>query len=704
VSTTVDERLYPLLPAVYRVRDAENREALRALLGVIETELEAIEADVEALYDNWFVETCAEWVVPYLGDLLGVRGLVPLEGAPFTQRGLVANTISYRRAKGTAAVLEALARDVTGWSARAVEFFQLLTTTQQVNHVRRDSLATVDLRDANALELVSGPFEQATHTLDVRHIDSGRGRYDIPNVGIFLWRLESYAVQRSTAFRLAAGDGRFTFDPLGRDVPLFNQPLAEPPLVQRVGEANVSAPLRRRPLHDEIEALRGGASRPDGEFGTDPVLALWVGGNPVAPTDIEIADLSDPPYPLATGWRRPAATTAVAVDPVLGRIAFHPTVAPAAGAVEVSFSYGFPGDLGGGPYDRRDSLIAELPKQRAISFQRAVGPQPLPPEPPDPRIVSSVAAAIADWNTQPPGTSGVIALLDSRTYDVAGLTIELPSGSSLLIVAADWAPLDLPAGRARVEGRGLDPSTLRPCLAGDLAVHGTGPAAGEPAGPRLTLDGVLLDGQLTVATGDLHALRIAHSTLVGGLHVPPGAGAGQLNDALAVELVRAITGPVDLAPTVASLAATDTVVDGSLSATATTVAASTVLGATTARELQAENSIFTGLVRVERRQRGCVRYSYLPFQSVVPQRYRCLAADAASADRVVPEFTSTRLGSPGYAQLAVHGPAELARGAEDEREPGAFNFLQQPYRISNLQTRLDEYLRFGLEAGLIFVT
>jgi hypothetical protein len=35
---------------------------------------------------------------------------------------------------------------------------------------------------------------------------------------------------------------------------------------------------------------------------------------------------------------------------------------------------------------------------------------------------------------------------------------------------------------------------------------------------------------------------------------------------------------------------------------------------------------------------------------------------------------------------------------------GAFNFLQQRQRLANLTSRLDEYLRFGLEAGVFFVT
>jgi hypothetical protein len=44
---------------------------------------------------------------------------------------------------------------------------------------------------------------------------------------------------------------------------------------------------------------------------------------------------------------------------------------------------------------------------------------------------------------------------------------------------------------------------------------------------------------------------------------------------------------------------------------------------------------------------------------------------------------------------------EITTGAENGSEMGAFSFLQQPQRRTNLQTALDEYLRFGLEAGTI---
>jgi hypothetical protein len=101
-----------------------------------------------------------------------------------------------------------------------------------------------------------------------------------------------------------------------------------------------------------------------------------------------------------------------------------------------------------------------------------------------------------------------------------------------------------------------------------------------------------------------------------------------------------------------------------------------------------------------------VRYCYLPLASAVPRRFRCHPQDALAAGRVTPAFTSLdlRTSPSAYGQLGTSCPREIARGAEDEGELGAFNFLNSAHRQTNLTTHVDEYMRFGLEAGLVFVT
>jgi hypothetical protein len=252
---------------------------------------------------------------------------------------------------------------------------------------------------------------------------------------------------------------------------------------------------------------------------------------------------------------------------------------------------------------------------------------------------------------------------------------------------------------------------VRPHLLGNVSVRGAaGPNSPNPG--ELVLDGLLVEGTLTALVGNLGGLRVLHSTLVpgpGGLTVNSGTQSGQQNDRLIVTLERTISGLVQATDAVQRLVVRDSIVQtiggppGS-DGPALDVETSTVLGPTALRSIEASNCIFAERVTVARRQTGCVRFCFLPLDSLAPRRYRCQPADEASAARVFPRFTSTTYGQPGYGQLAVSCPEAIAGGAEDGGELGAFNFLQQAQRLRALRASLDEYLRFGMEAGIFFVT
>ncbi len=385
---TIRDRLYQLLPAIYKLRDTDEGEPLRALLAVLETELDTIEKDIANLYDNWFIETCQDWVVPYIGDLLDVRELYAesLAAAEVSDkrnygqrewRAYVANTLAYRRRKGTTPVLEQLARDVTGWRARAVEFGRLVLTSQNLNHVLTNS-TLVNLRADNYLQIIGTPFErQAAYSAEIRPASRG-GRYNVPNIGLLVWRLQSYPIEKSTAGRIS--EECYTFNPLGYDdVPLFNQPQTETDIVTLAQEINVPGMLRILPLAMELRQRREllwQGKRPEGilYFDSDPVLQIFIDGqvNPLAPEEILICSLADEEtsagmrMPNYQGDRLPGdpplPTQVVAVDPTLGRIRFLEQPFPQ--RVEVSYLYGFSDDLGGGPY-LRDEAENVLPPSQA---------------------------------------------------------------------------------------------------------------------------------------------------------------------------------------------------------------------------------------------------------------------------------------------------------------------------------------------------
>lgn len=733
------ERLYHLLPAIYRIRDDAAGGALRALLGVAQKELDRLKGDMDELYANCFIETCDEWVVPYIGDLLGVKGLQalgsPVTGTagstsvPFSQRSLVANTLSYRQGKGTAATIEQVARDVTGWPARAVEFFQLLSTTQCVrNHVRLQNVVTPDLRNANALDLLDGPFETATHTADVRHINVERGKYNIPNVGVYLWRLEAYPISGVTSRAVVSpSDGRYTFDPQGRSAPLFNQPQALTDYTRLTVEANAPGILRRRVLFDELNARRSAMVAGDEVqstyFGDNPVLEVSVrmNGQPwetLAPEQLVICNLSDFPNSSPVVWRRPEPVsytradgstfaTRVSVDPVLGRLALAPGDLP--DEVKVSFTFGFSGDMGGGPYDRTAWLQADLPAETVVNFQMGVTRDA---EAGDPQVVATLAAAIDAWNALPPGRFGLIVLMDSQTYseDLTGLhRIQIPAESRLMIVAAQWPlPADTATG-GRPIGQ-VEPTLVRPLVDGAIEVQGLAPQGSTKPG-QLIINGLWISGGIKVLPGNLAGLKLVHCTLTppAGILVTEGGNAALDNEELSITLQRCICGPIEVDAATPSLSISDSIIDSggtgpaiNATSTPTSIVTSTVFGASILESLKASDAIFTGLVRVLRRQVGCVRFSYLPPGSIAPRQFKCQPADLTAP--VDPRFTSESYGQPGYAQLDALGPAEINAGGDDGGEMGAFHFLLQQTRLSGLQSALSEYVPFRLEAGVFFVT
>jgi hypothetical protein len=675
------EQLYRLLPAIYRVRDAERGYPLRGLIAVLAEQAAVMEEDIARLYENWFIETCDEWVVPYIGDLLGARGLHSLSEAGFSQRARVAHTLGHRRRKGTASMLEQLARDTTGWPARVVEYFQLLETTQYANHIRLQNLRTPDLRDANALELLDGPFDTIAHTADVRHIDLARGKHNIMNVGLFLWRLRAFPVLQAPAF--AHGSGQFSFNQLGFDAPLFNHPWTETDPAHLADETNVPAPLRRLAL----EAALSAEDNEERYYGESLSLHIWRDGMPVPRSQIVACNLG--------GWQHRPHSGSVCVDPVLGRIAFPAGEEPA--AVQVTYHYGFAGEVGGGCYAR--SPLDPAPARVRYAIAKS---SPL----------DSLGKAISRWATDG-RPNAVFEIQDNAVYDES-ISLLIPPAVSVEIRAAD---------QRRPVLRLTDPLRIRGALSAE---------SGHPGG-ELIIDGLLITGNaVEVLPGDLQQLHVNHCTLVPGWALTPAGDPvapkqpsliARGNGRLAVSIARTISGRLMLAE-VERMTLTDSIVDGlddsAIAATKLLVNQSTVFGSVHATVIeQASNSIFRDPVRAERKQEGCVRFCYLPLESQVPRRYRCepdtamererqarapgSGADAAK-NRVRPRFTSTRYGQPGYAQLHMDCAREIQQGADDQAEMGVFHHLKQPQREANLRASLCEYLRLGLEAGLFYVT
>jgi hypothetical protein len=723
------DRLYELLPVVYRLRDADRGYPLRALMQVISEQVNLVEADITQLYENWFIETCQEWVVPYIGGLIGYIPVVDtaeLAGVQ-TARGLsqeriliprreVANTIRYRRRKGTVSLLEDLTMAVAGWPAHAVEFYRLLGVTQNINYLHLDRGRTVDVRDGDAMEDIDGPFEELAHTVDVRRINSHRahGRANIPEVGVFVWRLKAYSVTRTPAYCYEeVSPNCYLFSVLGNDTQLYTNPQPIPAsLGYNANELNYPTPIRRRSFEtmETGEIAETSASGVPFYYGDGKSFEIYVGAarQPVPPDQIVAADLTDWTY-------RPLPDT-VAVDPRLGRISFPPGQSRKQG-VWVSYYYGFSADIGGGEYNRPLT-------QPAGSTIYLVGEQ---------ETFTRINDALTQWKDDQP-QNAVIEITDSGVY-VEPINLSLKANQALQIRAAN---------RKRPVIRLLDWQTSQP---DDLSVTGE-------AGTWFTLDGLLITGRGVRVEGDLAGVTISHSTLVPGwgLHCdcqPKRAAEPSLeliNSPGCISIEHSIIGAIqvdrdEVKEDPGLIRVSDSIVDATspervalgapeaiCAYAVLTVVRSTVFGQIQTHAIElAENTIFIGSILACRRQQGCMRFCYVTPGSRTPRRYECQPdlVDRAVADlfqkgdltaaerdafqgseqlRVEPEFNSTRYGTPTYCQLANACAGEIRCGADDESEMGVFHDLYQPQRAANLKARLNEYTPAGMDAGIIYAT
>ncbi len=692
------KKLYDLLPALYRTQDADQGETLKQLLSIVAEQMAVLREDMDQLYDDQFIETCAEWAIPYIGDLIGYRALHNIPADILSPRAEAANTIAYRRRKGTASVLEQLARDVTHWDARVVEFFQRLATTQYMNHIRLNNLATPDLRKWEPLERLDTAFDSLSHTVDVRRISTAGGKYNIPNIGIFLWRLDAWRIHKSPAFPVdrVADNKRFMFSPLGNNMQLVARPEKEATIAHLAEPINVPEPISRRVL-DENHGLY---------YGEELSLFIEAGGVDTSIGNVEICNLSDD----GGGWAH-VPENKIAIDPVLGRIAF-PDAPPNDSVVRVTYHYGFSAPMGGGEYRRSDTFAVNEAPTHSVSQGESL----------QPRLDDLTGG-------------GLVEIADSGRYEeILGLGLKVDSGLAELRSAQEARPTIVLNGNLKI-------------LLGD--------------GAAAELNGLLIGGGPVVVANNpgiaIRELRLKHCALVPGLELdqegrpvsPEKPSLIILQEGLTLVLDRCITGPIHCPPG-AKIKISNSIIDANGS---DRVAFSGLDGESEGGELTLENTTVIGKVHAEKMplvsnsifharlaesddwpapviskqtQTGCVRFSFVPEGSVVPKRFRCQPESAVSQalraarkenpalsdaqktnlaaeiiSRVQPSFTSLQYGEAAYGQLS-RCPEEIRSGADDESEMGAFHDLFSPQRESNLKTRLDEYLKVGLEAGVFY--
>lgn len=709
--------LFDLLPAVYRQSDAESGGALRSLLEVIARELEVVQFGLDSMHDNQFVETAADWIVPYLGELIGYSPL-PAATSTVSPRADLANTVAYRRRKGTALLLERLARDVTGWPARVEESFSVLVWRQHARHVRNGTAGgfhmlggaggrlvpggTASVRDHIVCDESGGAFDLQARYPEARRITAtangeptdlpaggpGAPRPSTTALSLRLYTEQAVRTERARLTPVLGSATHYRFDLLGRDHPLYQRARYVPEDTP-TPSLSVPRPLTRRDLADHLEVHYGANGSIELEWQTGNAPAVEVRQLVVA------SDLSD----VAGLWAHEPAPGFVAIDPELGRIAFGDP--PPEGAVLLASSYdGRPAGFGAG-----NGRAGE--RYAATAILKGGG---------------SLAAAVAQAVGMSATEDAVVEVVDEAIY-------EAPPA----IAAAAHGKLTVAAGAG-----------TRPFISASIPLV----VASEP-GSEVVLEGLVIAGApLVVAeAGDLEprTLRLRDCTLVPGLSCgsdgkpqhPEAASLLILHPLAKVILERCVLGPVVAVEgarvelidcvvdagsresvayagrgvVVGGLRTVNTITDaqpglGEAAGAGLSATRCTVWGRVHAVRLEASNTLFVArptaaatwpaTLWVRRRQEGCVRFCYLPAGARVPRRFRCL--DGAQPG-LAPIFDSRSFGSPRYAGLHPATVSLIRRGANDGGEIGASNSSQLTHREDNLAVRLQEYLRFGMEVG-----
>jgi hypothetical protein len=687
------------------------RGPMQSLLMVIGEQLEAFSADLDQLYADQFIETCAPWVIPYIGDLIGfqpIHGIAPAVDDP---RAEVGQMIDLRRRKGTALALEQLARDVTGWGAHAVEFFEVLADAQYVKHVRLQNVYAPDVRSWRPRYYRDSGFSKMTRSVDVRLPKSpGLPRYDIQNIGIFLWSLGAWGLTQIPATpspaNTAGQPACYRLSPLGEDIPLFHFAVSQGETIAEAAQPqNVPDWLSRLVLCADLQGGTGSQY-----YGAGKSLALYLDGQLLNPWQVQVANLSG-----ADGsWLNLPQTNAYAVtiDPELGRVALPAVASGSEPALTASFAYGFNADMGGGEYERSTRMLvtddsAIIHVASATDLQTAL----------------SNLATSTDWDVQ--GRLAIQFDASSIVTLTGPLVIDIPNGRTLELRAQDQTCSTLLldgeisvtgehdsnfvlSGLWIAAGSSMTPATPAPQALVHAPTQRPGGAGKSQLATLVFNDCTLVPGwALTTAGQPVQPTTPAVVAEASGLAVSSERailGAINANELTTVSLADSILDATDPAG-VAYYPTSDGLGGGDL-----TLTGCTVVGRVHARTLTlVSDSIIwatagpgwaSGLI-ADRRQAGCVRFSFLPYKAITPRRFECIEQALASAQ---PIFVSLRYGQPGYLKLYACTDPKVRRGADDGGEMGAFHYLLAPLRESDLLIRLQEFMPVGLQAGLIYQT
>jgi hypothetical protein len=547
----------------------------------------------------------------------------------------------------------------------------------------------------------------------MRRHNGVNGRYAIPKLAFHLFRLRAFEVRDVTP--LSRAGGGFTFDPSGRNVPVFmkrNRP-DDWEEWYSAREWELPAPMRCRmldyALNNNINLIPGSVSIKEDEV-------------EVVKGDITAANLDN--------WDVDVSPKRLAVDPEQGRLMF---TGETPGDVKVTYYYGFSAEIGAGTYNRPD-VEANTPGNE----------------------VSGGGSELSAANIL---NDGITQINDSAAYNSIGsktgiinLTLQAANGERPYIrLEGDWilntGPninsvliLDGPwigsAGDYKIILRGnYEKVLIRHCTIDPGEQNNTDVNGNPIHAVPLVIDGFVeqleieasITGPILVGDNGLLEKLVIRDSILQSTSTDPAVDifpisalpifVFKLNETSFANL-RSARVPVKILEKLESLK--NRVFAGErqflnkvkraigpertarhrlkiLEYTAwahrpvvVVLNRVTVLGAMTVHRLWASDTLVSGEVQVTDTQNGCFRFSAALKGSRLPKPYESYMIDDSHH-----YFTSRSFGQPGYGQLSQTAPVEIERGGENGAETGAFNMLLNPIKMDSLQAKVDEYMPFS---------
>lgn len=754
------DRLWNLLPAIYRAEDSailDRNGPLRELVDRLGSQAAILRRSLDRLWADQSIETCDDWVIAYIGDLLATNLVASLDARG--QRLDVAKTIYYRRRKGTLSVLEEIAADITGWDARVVEFFRRMGRTrhnfdpaiglpsetnnavgnrrlQQAQGLVGDLTQTfiggwADLRNVYGASKAHSVFDEFFYTADVRRGKGQLGWHNIPRLGVFLWRLISFPAGEiiDSPLTKTATDRRigvtpvqyqncpdhYTFDPTGREIPLFAASRVFSDRGISPAEWQLPTTISKPLLEQEFLHLYATIDQANRiRFNS---LGIFDASGKLVPLEYILRDPAEEPIRDSQGqpikskqitadsrdWSTRKADFTFLVDPEKGKIIRGQKIPVDINNISinikdffVTYHYGFSSTIGAGAFDRR-----------LIGATATATPEPIF------EIAGGGSELATSLTTLAP--TGTLTLTDSLTY------------TAISNIGSNTTPIQAVTIQAENRKRPV----LRPPATATNPI--TWVFYGAP-GSHLILTGLFISGIDIVLQGEFESVTLNCCTLDPGhfdtdtnKYVSAVDGKVLSSSHLWVEaqvnhliVNHCITGAIATKANgnITQLSISDSIIQAfddsqqilNLTNGDVHLNRCTLLGNAKVHRLEASECILNGVVQVENPQQGCVRFSAWATGSVLPRRYESVEISSNS-----PLFTSRVFGHPGYAQLQSGadaailshtggGIASILEGAEDGSEMGAFAREKNAIKERSLRIKYEEYMPLGLVPVIVYVT